>query len=352
MKEYKCDALIVGAGPAGSSAAFSASKEGLRVLLIDRKPLVGVPIRCAEYIPALLLKETDIGREFIVQSIKGMKTILPGGEIKETSAPGFIIRRDIFDQALVKKAVKAGAELWLGSRAFSLESKTVFVQKNADIINIKAGVIIGADGPHSRIGKCIGSSNTNIIPAVQARISLVAPLDYTEVYFDKEYFAGYSWFFPRGDTANVGLGMKNNTGNRGALRERLNRFLYRLKSANKIKGDILDYTAGWIPAERPRSIIYENILLVGDAAGQTHPISGAGIAQAVVCGLMAGKWAAKAIRDRDINILREYEKEWNDLYGENQERAFKKRELMEREWEKLDTIIKKCWIGFRGYYCN
>lgn len=352
MKEYKCDALIVGAGPAGSSAAFSASKEGLKVLLIDRKPQIGVPIRCAEYVPALLLKEINIGRDFIVQSVKGMKTILPGGEIKETSAPGFIIRRDIFDQAIVKRALKAGTELWLNSRALSMENKTILVKKNADTINIKADVIIGADGPHSRIGKWIGSSNTNLIPAVQARVSLAAPLDYTEVYFEKNYFAGYSWLFPRRDTANAGLGMKNNTGNRGALREGLNKFLSRLRSENRIRGDIMDYTAGWIPAERPRSIVSDNILLVGDAAGQTHPISGAGIAQAVACGLMAGKWTAQAIRNRDTNILREYEKEWNDLYGESQERAFRKRELMEREWENLDTIIKKCWIGFREYYCK
>ena len=125
---------------------------------------------------------------------------------------------------------------------------------------------------------------------------------------------------------------------------------YLWKNEDKIKRDILDCTAGWIPTEKPRHIVRDNIILVGDAAGQTHPISGAGIAQAVMSGLMAGKWVARAVRDGDTNILSEYEKEWQDLYGESQEKAYRKRELMEREWEKLDSIIQKCWIGFKKYF--
>jgi digeranylgeranylglycerophospholipid reductase len=352
MKENECDTLVVGAGPAGSSASIAASREGMKVVLIDRKLIIGVPIRCAEYIPALLLREENIGRESIVQSVKGMRTMLPDGKIKETSAPGFIIRRDVFDQILVKEAIKAGAEMWPGSRALTLEKKAVLVRRDNEIYKIKAEIIIGADGPHSKVGKWIESFNKNLIPALQAKVSLVDPMDYTEVFFDKEYFAGYSWLFPRGDIANVGLGMKNNAGNGVTLREGLIKFLSRLKNENKIKGDILDYTAGWIPAERPRSIVRDNILLVGDAAGHTHPISGAGISRAVICGFMAGKWAARALERRDISLLKEYEREWYDFYGECQERACERCELMEREWDNLDEIIKKCWIGFKEYYLD
>ena len=88
MSIYEADILVVGAGPAGSSAALAACGRGLRVLLVERRTVVGRPVQCAEYIPAPLMKETAIGRNFVVQPVKGMTTILPDGEIKETRAPG------------------------------------------------------------------------------------------------------------------------------------------------------------------------------------------------------------------------------------------------------------------------
>ena len=91
-------------------------------------------------------------------------------------------------------------------------------------------------------------------------------------------------------------------------------------------------------------------MLVGDAAGQTHPITGAGIVQAVICGKMAGEWAAEAIKKDNPDLLAEYENEWFDLYGASQERAFRRRELMENNWNDLDKIIKKCWVAFEEYY--
>ena len=123
-----------------------------------------------------------------------------------------------------------------------------------------------------------------------------------------------------------------------------------MKKKNRIKGDISGCTAGWIPAEFPGKAVYGNIVLAGDAAGQTHPISGAGVAQAVICGGMAGRWAVKALKENNMGLLSEYDREWHDLYGESHRRAFERRELMEREWDHLNDIIRQCWIGFREYY--
>ncbi|MBN2420532.1 MAG: NAD(P)/FAD-dependent oxidoreductase [Deltaproteobacteria bacterium] len=349
MTEYRCDILVIGAGPAGASAAQKAAESGLKVLLIDRKPVIGRPVRCAEFMPRQLLGELDCGKDFIVQAIQSMKSILSGNVIAETPSPGFIINRDIFDRALAEKAGEAGSEIWTNARAMNFDGKSVFVSKNRDHINVKAGIIIGADGPHSRVGKWMRSINKNLVPAIQARVHLTEPAEITEVYFDKGYFGGYAWLFPKGDMANVGVGIKHGN-SYNEIRKTLDYFLQKLKEQNRITGEISEYTAGWIPAESPRKIVKGNIMLVGDAAGQTHPVTGAGVAQAVICGKMAGEWAAEAIKKDDIGLLAEYEDEWMDLYGESQERAVRRRELMENNWNDLDKIIKKCWVAFEEYY--
>lgn len=352
MGTYECDILIVGGGPAGSSAAFAARSSGLHVLVVERREQVGSPVRCAEYIPALLLGEVNMGREFVVQSVRSMRTILPGGEIVETRAPGYTIRRDLFDQILARRAEEAGAEIWLSSSAVAKSDDIVEVRRTNGIARVKAGIIIGADGPHSRVGRWIGSVNRNLIPAIQVSVELTSPMQCTEVYFDREIYGGYGWLFPKGDRANAGIGRKEKDGNPYSLRECLDRFLRRMRKEEKIKAGISGNVAGWIPAERPRVVTKGNILLAGDAAGHTHPITGAGVAQAVICGEMAGRWAARAVESGDPGLLAEYENEWRDLYGDAQERAFKRRQLLEEEWERLDEIIRYCWIAFREYYAE
>ena len=349
MTEYRCDILVVGAGPAGASAAQKAAEAGTKILLIERKAVIGEPVRCAEFIPGQLLGELDCGKEFIVQPVKGMKSIIPGNVTAETPSPGFIINRNLFDQALAAKAIDSGAEVWTESSAVGLDGNVVTVIKNSERINIRAKIIIGADGPHSRVGKWIGSPNKNLLPAIQVRAALTVPIDYTEVRFDKRFYGGYAWLFPKGNAANIGLGIKQVKGFKG-LKSHLEFYLKELKAQGKITGEISGYNAGWIPAETPRKITKGNIMLAGDAGGQTHPITGAGVAQAVMCGRMAGEWAAAAVKKDNINLLSEYDNEWMDLYGKSQERAFERRQLMENNWNDLDKIIKKCWVAFREYY--
>ncbi|MCP4666108.1 MAG: NAD(P)-binding protein, partial [Deltaproteobacteria bacterium] len=124
MKTHTCHILVVGAGPAGASAAARAARKGLKVLVLERRAVVGVPVRCAEFIPAPLMGELNMGRGFIVQSVRGMRTLLPNGEVRETRAPGFMIRRDLFDQALAQEAERGGAEILVSTRVLSLNKDT------------------------------------------------------------------------------------------------------------------------------------------------------------------------------------------------------------------------------------
>jgi flavin-dependent dehydrogenase len=175
-------------------------------------------------------------------------------------------------------------------------------------------------------------------------------MDFTEVYFHREIYGGYGWVFPKGLEANVGVGMRKRENGGPSITDALDFFVSRLLRAKKIKGRPYGLAAGWLPAEPVRNATHDNILLAGDSAGQTNPITGAGVPQAVICGRMAGKWAARAVETGNMGLLGEYDKEWQGLYGDSLARAFERRQLLERDWDRLEEIIKYCWIAFREYY--
>jgi digeranylgeranylglycerophospholipid reductase len=349
-----CDVLVVGAGPAGASAARAAAQGGCDVVIVECKKAVGVPVRCAEYIPAPLVGDIGLGREFVAQSVWGMKTMLPEGEIKEIVAPGCIIHRDQLDQALVSAATAAGAQLLSATRAVSRKDAGTVRLKGADgnIFNMFARVIVGADGPRSAVGRWVGSVNQHLLPAIQATVRLTRPMDHTEIYLDPGYYAGYGWLFPKNKEANVGAGVKRSVNGTASLRGLLDRLLSRLVREGKVDETPLGYTAGWIPAEPVRNAVYGNVLLAGDAAGQTHPITGAGIFAAVTAGTAAGKWAARAVRQNNPDLLSRYDIEWRDLFEETLSHAYFRRCFMEENWHDFANIIKSCWVAYREYYAK
>jgi digeranylgeranylglycerophospholipid reductase len=347
-----CEVLVVGAGPAGASAARAAAERGCDVVIVDCKKTIGVPVRCAGYIPAPLIGDIGLGREFVAQTVWGMKTMLPAGEIKEMIAPGCIVHRDELDQALVFAATAAGARLLCSTRAVLRNDEGTVRLKRADgkIFDILARVIIGADGPRSTVGRWVGSVNQNLLPAIQARVLLKRPLNHTEVYLAPSFHAGYGWLFPKNNEANVGIGVKRSVHGTVSLKTILDRFLARLVREGKVAEKPLAYTAGWIPAEPVRTALYGDVLLVGDAAGQTHPITGAGIFAAVTAGNAAGKWAARAIAQNNPDLLKGYETEWRDLLEETLTHAYRRRSFMEENWHDFANIIKSCWVAYREYY--
>lgn len=354
MDTLRCDILVVGAGPAGSSAACAAAGRGLKVLVVERRQTIGVPVQCAEYIPAPLVAEVELGRGTVVQSVEEMRTILPDGAVKGMRAPGFMIRRDLFDQSLARAAQQQGARLLASTRVLGVQGGQVVIRRRGEPQErrVQAKVIIGADGPCSTVGRWIGSENRNLIPAVQWRVPLVRSMEHTEVYFRDEFYGGYGWLFPVGREANVGLGRRRRDAHDEGIGKVLERFVSRLAEEGKVEGEPLRTTGGWIPAEPVRKVTRDNVLLVGDAAGHTHPVTGAGAYQAVIGGRMAGRWAARAAETGNLSLLEAYEQEWWERFGEVQERAHRRRKSLEENWDQLASAVRTSWIAFREYYTD
>jgi digeranylgeranylglycerophospholipid reductase len=342
------DVLIVGAGPAGTSAARTAAGAGADVLVIERRSRIGEPVRCAEYIPRLLIQTVKIPPKAIVQKIEGMITFLPGDEEIRKTAPGFMLDRAEFDRALARAAENSGAEILMGTRAVSRDGDRIRVKGPSDDGDIRAKVIIGADGPHSRVGSWIGQKNKRFLWAIQHTVELREPACDTEVYLGKEYPGGYGWLFPKGWLANVGVGVqmvsiKHAKQALKTLKDRL---------ADRI-GRVTDGTTGYIPAGGPLTSTdkSERIILVGDAAGHSHPITGGGIPQAVICGAMAGRAAAASVRG-DTEAFEDYVNQWHRVFGAALDKAAEKRVTLEKGWNEEDrtALLRKCWVACREYY--
>ena len=169
------------------------------------------------------------------------------------------------------------------------------------------------------------------------------------VFLNRDFFCGYGWLFPKGFTANVGVGLL--PGDELTPEIALNELIGMLIRMNLIKPGWIARTSGFIPGFGIRfPLIVENILFCGDAAGLTHPITGAGIAQAVFSGDIAGEFVAKAVRSGDASIINKYQDVLLGRYGGVYEHALSKKKAQMQSWKEKD-FIKVCnqtWISFRG----
>lgn len=348
----KYDVVVVGAGPAGSSAAKAAAEQGVSVLILEKKDSVGVPVRCAEWVPQMLSLHVQIGRKHIARKIELLETHLPDGDVVRMRSPGWMLDRAGFDQSLALAAVRAGAHILTGSEVTDLHPQGVAAKLRGRREDVRAKVTIGADGPLSVTGRCIDQKNTDFVSAVQFEVPLERETDSTEVYFDLEYKGGYAWLFPKRDTANVGVGVRNGMGANPL--EALDDFVERLEREGRIRSrTAVGFTSGLIPVSGPlEKTRVRNVLLVGDAAGQTNPITGGGIPQAVICGRIAGKAAAEAVKSEDMGRLEEYESEWRKLLGSSLNHAVRRRSHLDDHWDMddLDRALRTCWIAFKEYY--
>jgi len=344
------DVLIIGAGPAGSTVAWNVAKENYRVLLVDKKKVVGEPVQCAEYVPALLCKEIALPSECIANSIRYLTLFAPDKRKYRIAAPGYIVSRSYFDKWLAINAIQNGAELWLNTRFIKFSKHYAILQKQNKIIKIKAKIVVGADGPSSKVNRSINKRYNGYVLGYQQEHPLVRPMDTTEVYFDKRFYGGYAWLFPKRDSANVGLGIKLRSGGNADIKRLLAYFVQKIVRQGKIFASPIATTMGLIPVSGPVNSVKENIVLVGDAAGQTHPITGAGISQAVICGRIAARAIIKALKNRDLKALNQYELEWHALFYDELKRASERRNLMEQNWNNLKKYFKRIWVSFPEYY--
>jgi digeranylgeranylglycerophospholipid reductase len=347
------DIVIIGAGPAGSSAAKAAAERGAKVLLVDRRQRIGIPVQCAEFVPQWIVRHASFSPTCIMQRVEKMVTHLPDGTSCEMKSPGYMLDRSLFDRELAASAVLSGAKISIGTKAVSLSPEGLVVDRASKKETIPSKVFIGADGASSTVARLVGKNPLKTIAALQYEVVLSEPRSHVDVYFHKDYEGGYAWLFPKGRTANAGVGLVFSKASQ--LPNLLDNFLDSLVKSKTLHGiQIVSETGGLIPCEFYRKNLFENVLLAGDAAGHAHPITGAGIFNAAVGGEIAGRIAAEAVAKRDLNYLEQYETEWRETFGNALSYGVSKRKLLEENWNlpgiDFEGLIRKTWVGFKEYY--
>ncbi|MFD2173893.1 geranylgeranyl reductase family protein [Rhodobacter lacus] len=344
------DVLIIGLGPAGASAAAAAARAGARVCAIDKRPTPGLPVQCAEFVPHALGAETQALRTAALQEIAAMETYLSGTHLRSAEFRGQMIDRAAFDAALVAQARAAGAEIVTGVALAALGPQGV---RLADGRGLDARVVVGADGPQSRTGAAVGLRNRAFCEARQITVPLRAPHDATDIFLAAEIPGGYGWLFPRGAEANLGLGVAHEE--RARLKPLLAALHGELVAEGRVGRKARRLTGGTIAVGGLTGPLGWSgdlpVLLAGDAAGLTHPITGAGIASACLSGTMAGA-AAAAIAAGQRQAANDYAEEITDLFGPSLALGVARRTALMARYARgaPDTAaLRSAWIAYPDY---
>ena len=337
------DVIVVGAGPGGATAAFFMARAGLRVLLIDKSGFPRDKI-CGDAISGKsieILREMDlIDRMDEADSLQtwGITFSSPAGDFasipftndfSRVPPPGYVCRRESFDDMLVEAAREAGAELWLETSVQHLlkeQDRVVGVmakKPNGESVEVHAPLVVGADGAYSVVARELGMAQLvekHYVGAVRAYYTGVTGFherDFIEIHFVEEAIPGYFWIFPLPNgAANVGVGMlsseikKRKVNLKSMLDEVIEhpRFKDRFAGAKR-EGAV----RGWgLPVgSRPRKMAGDGWLLIGDAASLIDPFTGEGIGNAMLGGNRASEWAlkAKTANDFSASFLQGFETE-------------------------------------------
>ncbi len=357
------DVLVIGLGPAGARAAQAAAKAGLSVIALEKRPAAGTPVQCAEFVPSMIERDVPTVAEVSEQTIARMLTFVEDdGRPRETPEfRGRMIDRAGFDQMLADDAAMAGADCRYAVKVREIDPDgTVHCNDGADF---KPKVLIGADGPRSRVGAAIGSINRELVETRQVTVPLVLPHDATDIFLSADYRGGYGWLFPKGAVANVGLGisvdgaLSDDKSTRRGLKTMLLDLLTRLATERRIGTRGWSLTGGAIPVGGRLHAIGRlgdtAVLLAGDAAGLTNPVTGAGIASAVQSGTMAGRAAVDFVRGR-ASALDDYEEELGDIFDAALNRAVRRRQEVLSRYAgggKPDArVLEDGWIGSPRYW--
>ncbi|MCK4365993.1 MAG: NAD(P)/FAD-dependent oxidoreductase [Thermoplasmatales archaeon] len=344
----KYDCVVVGSGPAGSITARFAAKTGAKVLIIERRQEVGVPVLCGEGISKKIDEWNMLeSRRWIAGDMEGARIYSPDRTCVTLSAEqagnetGYVVYRDIFDQELARLAARDGAKIMMNTQATDLlkdkdKIKGVKVKHFDEEFEIEADIVVGADGVESKIGKWAGINTTlkpkDLETCAQYTLTNIDCKDaYCDFYLGKQIApGGYVWVFPKGkDVANVGIGILASLSESGMAKKLLDNFI--ANEPRLQKGEPIRFLAGAVPVTNPvETTVQDNLLLVGDAARHVDPITGGGLTHCLEGGKIAGETIGMAVEKQqfDQETLSVYETGWKEAFAKKIKRNYMVKEIL------------------------
>jgi digeranylgeranylglycerophospholipid reductase len=302
----KYDAVIVGASVAGLSTAAHLAKAGWRVMIVDRRHAIGVPVRCGEATGnrAELSRFTAVDETWIACDIGGFVAHVNDspGLVFPVPDGGVMLHRDLFERSLAHDARARGAEILLDTPVTGLFRENgrwagVALENGG---RIEASYIVGADGAESYIGRAAGITAPLHLNEVACTVQYRLKSDFCNDGF-LHFFVGknllpygYIWVFPKGSgMVTVGGGRYRNSpgwsSDQPSVQYSVDRFV---KERCGMEPPRETLVTGAIPVTpSPRRLTKGNVVLVGDAARQANPLTAGGIMNA----LEAAESAARSL---------------------------------------------------------
>jgi geranylgeranyl reductase family protein len=317
------DAIVIGAGPAGSTAAFRLSRAGARVLLVDRerfprdKP-------CGGGLTYRAVRQLPVSVEPVVEdTVRRFQLGFRYGRSFErrTEEPLILMtQRRRLDAYLAEQAAAAGADFRDGVRATALEADDQGVTVRFDGSAASAPVAIGADGVNGLTVRTLG-----LVGRREHGVALEGNVSHVHAREDYRGRAvvelgavpgGYAWVFPKGDHVNVGVGGWESEA------PRLRAHLERACGEYGTPAERLESVRGYrLPMRRPGDRARSGrVLLVGDAAGLVDPLSGDGMYEAFVSARLAAECVLRGDLDGyepalDRELARAFAASWKAKYA-------------------------------------
>lgn len=343
----KCDILIVGGGPAGLSAAYSAARKSARTILVEKDDSIAQNIRTSGVSWIDDMKRLEIPEKYY-NPIKNFRIISPS---KDVILRGITPKSCVLDvratyQYLATLAAREGAEISVRSEVQSVIShsnKIAGIVANTPKGNIEfeSKLIIDASGFNSIVARRAGIVHNwkryGIGAEYECYCDDIDPETWILMVGDKYSDAGYAWIFPISkQRVRIGTGVGRPESSSDPIKKLNSIIESKLKPIDELRNiQPIEFHYGLIPNEGSRkATIYDGLLLVGDSAGQANPLVLEGIRFAIEFGRVAGEIGAKSLlKGCTRESLQEYEKFWKQRVSSKIKSSLK----VQSRWLKMNN---------------
>ncbi len=356
MTDY--DVIVVGGGPAGSTAARRSVQQGLNVLLLDKETFPRVK-PCGGGFTDHVENALDFSMEEVVQRRAYGQTLhSPSGIVVDCSRPetsGSLVMRSEFDHLLLKKAEEAGAVVKEGEKVVNASDDGNQVTVTTESTTYTGKYLVGADGINSVVAKSLGfykgwtGDSAAVCVEIEAEVGEEAVKKICGVPFDEDgvtihiFFGpvpyGYAWCFPKRSILSLGAGCRQDKADN--LRGVFDEWFEKFKKTHNIDPQIISDTSARVPFKEPaKTTVKGRTILVGDAAGLVNPYDAEGVIMAVKSGIIAAPVLREAVESADPLKLKQYEKGWKAEFNDTLKVGKAVAKLLFKNEKNMETICK------------
>jgi digeranylgeranylglycerophospholipid reductase len=356
--EEKCDIAIVGGGPAGLSAAYSAAKAGAKVVVFEKDEAIAHSVRTSGVTWISEMERLGIPAKYY-NPIQNYRFVSPSNDvlISGDSTTSCVLDVRGMYQHLAFLAAAAGAQIMVKSNVINI------VEEDSRIVGIKAStskgdmimrstLVIDASGFSASVARKAGAAGEwkryGVGAEYECYCDQVDSATWVLMVGQQYSEAGYAWIFPLSkNRVRIGVGIgrpESRAEPLEKLHEILEKKLKPLDSLGKIQPVELHY--GFIPNEGVRqSSVADGLMLVGDSAGQSNPLVLEGIRYAIEFGRLAGEVGAKSLSlGASKESLMDYERTWKAKIESKIQSALKVQTrwlgLTDKEWDTEIEILR------------